>query len=150
VRRQLAARGGNASGVAIANVDARGDVHPDQFWPHVTLGNVRERPLSAIWSDPSHPVLAALRDRRRHLGGRCPECPYFPLCRGGNRVRAEMLTGDRWAPDPGCHLTDAELGLSNGAGRHERSGDEAYPEPARGRGADHVPRDCADLEIDRR
>jgi hypothetical protein len=25
------------------------------------------------------------------------------------RVRAEALTGDLWAPDPACYLTDAEI-----------------------------------------
>ena len=27
------------------------------------------------------------------------------------RVRAEAVTGDPWAPDPACYLTDEEIGL---------------------------------------
>ena len=27
------------------------------------------------------------------------------------RVRADLRFGDPWAPDPGCYLTDDEIGL---------------------------------------
>jgi radical SAM protein with 4Fe4S-binding SPASM domain len=108
----LRRRGGNSAGRAIVNVDDRGEVHPDQFWPHHSLGNVRQRPLPEIWADERHPLLRGLRQRRLHVHGRCARCPYFDLCGGGSRVRAEALTGDLWAPDPACHLTDAELHLA--------------------------------------
>ncbi|MBI4200094.1 MAG: radical SAM protein, partial [Chloroflexi bacterium] len=45
--------GGNNSGIAIGCVDEQGTVHPDQFWRHHTLGNVRERPFGDIWRDTS-------------------------------------------------------------------------------------------------
>ena len=142
IRRHLAARGGNATGVAIASVDSRGDVHPDQFWAHATLGNIRERAFGAIWRDTSDPLLAALRARRRPIGGRCSDCDYLDLCGGGNRARAEALTGDLWAPDPGCHLTDREVGIGE-IEHHGRNGDEALDAGAR-RGADDLaPRECA-------
>ena len=108
----LRQRGGNSAGRAIANVDARGEVHPDQFWPHHALGNVRARPFGEIWSDSSQPLLAHLRDRRPYVHGRCARCPFLDCCGGGSRVRAEALTGDLWASDPACHLTDDELGIA--------------------------------------
>lgn len=111
LRRRLVARGGNASGVAIAGVDVRGDVHPDQFWSRVTLGNVRARPFAALWREPADPLLALLRRRPRPVGGRCAACVWLDACQGGNRARAEALTGDTWAADPGCHLTDVEIGV---------------------------------------
>jgi radical SAM protein with 4Fe4S-binding SPASM domain len=111
LRALLRRRGGNSAGVAIANVDDRGEVHPDQFWPHHSLGNVRQRPFGEIWSDPGQPLLRRLRERRAHVHGRCARCPFFDLCGGGSRVRAEALTGDLWASDPACYLTDDELGL---------------------------------------
>ena len=40
---------GNSSGRGIACVSWDGAVHPDQFWRHLTLGNVRERDFGAIW-----------------------------------------------------------------------------------------------------
>lgn len=123
VRLLLRRRGGNSAGRTIANVDARGDVHPDQFWPHHTVGSVRARPLAEIWTDAAQPLLARLRDRRPHVHGRCARCPHWDLCAGGSRVRAEALTGDLWASDPGCHLTDDELGLppSEEGHRHARA-----------------------------
>ena len=41
MRAKLAQWGGNSSGVNIANIDNLGNVHPDTFWWHYSLGNVR-------------------------------------------------------------------------------------------------------------
>jgi len=115
----LAAWGGNQTGVGIANIDNLGNVHPDSFWWHHTLGNVRERPFSAIWEDGSDPLLAGLRRRPRPVKGRCARCRRLAWCNGNTRVRAHQLTGDPWAADPGCYLTDAEIGLAGGPGGAE-------------------------------
>jgi len=32
-------------------------------------------------------------------------------------VRAQQLTGDPWEEDPGCYLTDAEIGVAPGRSR---------------------------------
>ncbi len=37
------------------------------------------------------------------------DCAVPPMCGGGLRARAEAMTGDRWAADPACYLTDAEI-----------------------------------------
>ncbi len=111
LRAHLEAWGGNASGVAIANIDNLGNVHPDTFWWHHGLGNVKERPFSAIWRDLSDPVLAGLRRRPRAIAGRCGRCREFAICGGNTRIRALRTCGDPFAEDPGCYLTDAELGL---------------------------------------
>lgn len=107
----LRMNGGNSSGTGIGCVSWDGAVHPDQFWRHYTFGNVKQRPFSAIWSDTSEPLLGKLRDRKRHLKGRCAACRFLDVCNGNFRVRAEALTGDVWAPEPDCYLTDAEIGL---------------------------------------
>jgi heme d1 biosynthesis radical SAM protein NirJ len=112
VRAKLAQWGGNSSGVNVANIDNLGNVHPDTMWWHYTLGNVRQRPFSEIWTDTSDPVMAGLKARPRKVKGRCGECAYFDICGGNTRVRAEQLTGDPWAEDPACYLTDEEIGLS--------------------------------------
>ena len=110
VRELLLMNGGNSSGTGIGCVSWDGSVHLDQFWRHVTLWNVRERKFSEIWTDLSNPLLAKLRDRRSHVTGRCARCRYLDLCAGNFRVRAEAATGDLWAPDPACYLTDEEIG----------------------------------------
>lgn len=113
VLAQLRWNGGalNSTGVGIGCVNWEGQVHPDQFLRHVVLGSVRERPFSVIWSDASNEVLAALRSKRERLGGRCAGCRFIDACGGGLRARAEVVTGDRWAADPACYLTDAEVAL---------------------------------------
>jgi len=105
----LARNGGNRSGIAIADIDFLGNVHPDQFSWNVTLGNVREEPFSVIWSRDDHPILEALRNRREKIGGRCRTCNWFHFCNGNFRARAYGATGDFWAADPGCYLTDEEI-----------------------------------------
>jgi len=111
VWQMLAWNGGNQSGVAITSVDPVGAVHADQFsWGH-SLGNVRERPFSAIWTDLSEPRLATLRESPRPIVGRCASCRFMPICNGNLRARAESYFGDFLAPDPACYLTDAEIGL---------------------------------------
>jgi heme d1 biosynthesis radical SAM protein NirJ len=112
LRAKLVQWGGNSSGVNIANIDNLGNVHPDTMWWHYTLGNVKERPFSAIWSDLSDPIMAGLKRKPRRISGRCGACAHFDLCGGNTRVRAMRITGDPWAEDPGCYLTDAEIGLA--------------------------------------
>ena len=113
IEAKLRQWGGNASGVNIANIDNLGNVHPDTFWWHYSLGNVRDRPFSEIWSDLSDPILAGLRQRPRTLHGRCGECRYQAICGGNTRVRAHQITGDLWAEDPGCYLSDQEVGATS-------------------------------------
>jgi Fe-coproporphyrin III synthase len=103
--------GGNASGVNVANIDNLGMVHPDTFWWNHGLGNVRERPFSQIWEDRSDPLMAGLKQSPRPVKGRCAACAYLDICNGNTRTRAFQQAGDAWAEDPGCYLTDAEIGL---------------------------------------
>ncbi|MCU7816459.1 MAG: heme d1 biosynthesis radical SAM protein NirJ [Candidatus Thiodiazotropha sp. (ex Rostrolucina anterorostrata)] len=101
--------GGNASGVNIANIDNEGRVHPDTMWWDYTLGSVKERPFSEIWQDTSNPLMAGLKQTQRPLEGRCASCVHRPICGGNSRTRAWRLTGNPWAEDPGCYLTDEEI-----------------------------------------
>jgi heme d1 biosynthesis radical SAM protein NirJ len=109
LRDHLVAWGGNSSGVNVANIDNLGQVHPDTMWWHHTLGNVRDRPFSKIWPDVSDPLMAGLKASPRPVKGRCASCAYLQICNGNTRVRAQQVTGDAWAEDPGCYLTDEEI-----------------------------------------
>jgi heme d1 biosynthesis radical SAM protein NirJ len=112
LRAKLAQWGGNSSGVNVANIDNLGVVHPDTFWWHYPLGNVRERKFSDIWTDLSDPLMAGLKAVPRTIKGRCGECSYFDVCGGNTRVRALQLTNDPWQEDPACYLSDQEIGVS--------------------------------------
>ena len=111
LRARLQAWGGNASGLYVANIDNLGHVHPDTMWWHHDLGSVRERPFSQIWNDVSDPLMARLKQQPRAVGGRCGACTHLAICGGNTRVRAQQVTGDAWAEDPGCYLEDAEIGV---------------------------------------
>ncbi len=100
--------GANGSGVGIGNIDSGGRVHPDQFWQTHTLGNVREKPFSRIWTESQDDLLLGLRNRLPRLRGRCGKCQHLASCGGGFRVRAAQFHNDPWAPDPGCYLTEEE------------------------------------------
>ncbi len=109
IQAKLTQWGGNASGVNVANIDNLGNVHPDTFWWHHSLGNVLDRPFSDIWQDTSDSLMAGLKQSPRPLKGRCATCGYQALCNGNTRVRAQQIYGDPWAEDPGCYLTNAEI-----------------------------------------
>jgi len=112
ISKHLGAWGGNSSGVNIANIDNLGNVHPDTFWWHYSLGNVRQRRFSEIWRDLSDPILAGLRAHPRPVTGRCGACRHLDICNGNTRVRALKMTGDVWAEDPACYLDDHEIGIA--------------------------------------
>jgi radical SAM protein with 4Fe4S-binding SPASM domain len=99
------ARGG--PGVGIGCVDERGDVHPDQFSRHRTLGNIREMPFSEIWQTGRTEWLQQMRSEDRPMAEICQTCPDLALCGGGMRARAELASGDPWAADPSCSLAHA-------------------------------------------
>lgn len=101
-----------SSGVGIGDIDFKGDVHADQFWSHYTFGNVKKRKFSDIWMDTSDPLMAGLKDRLPMLCGRCGKCKWKDACGGALRVRADLVYGNPWAQDPGCYLTDKEIGIA--------------------------------------
>ncbi|URZ15141.1 putative heme d1 biosynthesis radical SAM protein NirJ1 [Clostridium felsineum] len=116
ILKLLKINGGNRSGIAIADIDYRGNVHPDQFTASHTLGNIKERKFKDIWTDYSNNIMKGLKDRKSLLKGRCKNCNWLSICNGNFRTRAEAVTGDFWASDPACYLTNSEIGISNNEG----------------------------------
>jgi len=105
---------GNNSGRGIGCVSWDGEVYADQFWRQYSFGNVKDRPFSKIWMDTSEPLLGKLKEKKKHVKGRCATCNWLDVCGGNFRVRAEAVSGDVWAPDPACYLTDEEIALAYG------------------------------------
>lgn len=112
--------GANSSGRGIANIDTQGDVHPDQFWQDVVLGNVKRQKFSDIWEERHQPGATHLREirsiglmlaeeRRERMTGPCGSCQWFKICGGGFRTRAAFANGDLWGSDPGCYLHEDEI-----------------------------------------
>jgi len=112
--------GTNSSGTGLANIDTQGNVHPDQFWQNVMLGNVKRMAFSDIW-EGKNPAAAEELAEIRSIGalsraqaqarihGRCGTCRWFSICGGGFRTRAATTTGHVWGSDPGCYLSDDEI-----------------------------------------
>ncbi len=100
---------GNSSGSGIGCVSWDGEVHADQFWRNISFGNVRERPFSEIWMDTSNELMLRLKNKKRYVKGRCAVCRWLDICGGNFRARAESVTGDIWASDPACYLTEKEI-----------------------------------------
>ncbi len=121
-RRLLSWNGGgaNSSGRGIANIDTQGNVHPDQFWQDITLGNVKFQPFSQIWDGQNAASADTLGDirsigtltqeqRQARMVGPCANCRWFKICGGGFRTRAAYGNGGTlWGSDPGCYLNDQE------------------------------------------
>jgi heme d1 biosynthesis radical SAM protein NirJ len=108
LRAHLEAWGGNSSGLGVANIDPQGKVHPDTYWSDYTVGSVKTAPFSALWTGDDA-MLATLRQRPRPLKGRCGDCAYQSVCGGNTRIRALQVSGDPWAEDPACYMTNAEI-----------------------------------------
>jgi len=100
---------GNNSGRGIGCVSWDGEVYADQFWREISFGNVTKRPFSDIWLDTSNELMAKLKDKKSYVTGRCANCRWLDVCGGNFRARAETVTGDIWASDPACYLTDEEI-----------------------------------------
>ena len=108
VMKLLQMNGGNSTGNGIGCVSWDGTVYPDQFLRHHPLGNVREKPFSEIWTDPSNGFLMALKHKQEHVTGKCVDCRFLDVCGGNFRARGE--TADTfWGVDPACYLTDQEI-----------------------------------------
>ncbi len=110
LRAHLEAWGGNSAGLGVANIDPQGKVHPDTYWSDYTVGSVKQAPFSTLWTGDD-PMLATLRQRPRPLKGRCGACTFRAVCGGNTRIRALQVTGDPWAEDPACYLSNAEIGV---------------------------------------
>ncbi|PYG33355.1 heme d1 biosynthesis radical SAM protein NirJ [Pelagimonas varians] len=115
VQSHLEAWGGNSSGLGVANIDPLGRVHPDTYWSDYTIGNVKSTPFTQLWTGDD-PMLATLRQRPRPLKGRCGECAFKQVCGGNTRIRALQVTGDPWAEDPACYMSNQEVGIAEGFG----------------------------------
>ncbi|MDA3918251.1 MAG: 12,18-didecarboxysiroheme deacetylase [Deltaproteobacteria bacterium] len=100
---------GNSSGRGIGCISWDGEVHPDQFWREKSLGNIKQRPFSKIWTDVDNEFLMKLKEKKKYVKGRCAGCRWLDICGGNFRARAESVANDPWDSDPACYLTDEEI-----------------------------------------
>lgn len=111
-RKLLLANGGNRIGEKICCVSWDGSVYADQFWRSYSLGNVTQKTLKQIWTNPDEPVLQKLRNKSKFADPRCLKCRWFDLCKGNYRFLGPDPAEKNWLLEPACYLTDAEIGPS--------------------------------------
>ncbi len=107
MKRRLLSWGGNSAARKLLNIDSKGNVKPDPFFPY-TIGNIFQEDFSDIWQAKSD-LLVRLREHPRRLGGRCAECQFLEVCNGGSRSRAWAIYDDLWAEDPSCYLSEQKI-----------------------------------------
>ena len=100
---------GNNSGRGIGCISWDGEVYPDQFWREKSLGNIKDMPFSKIWTNVDNEFLMKLKEKKKHVKGRCADCRWLDICGGNFRARAESVANDPWDSDPACYLTDEEI-----------------------------------------
>ncbi len=93
--------GGNQAGVRIFDIDYRGFVKPDTYFPY-KIGNIYEKNFYEIVS--SNGIMTKLRQYPRPIKGKCSTCRYIDICNGNSRSRAYAVYGDLFAEDPDCYL----------------------------------------------
>ncbi len=104
---------GNSSGRGIGCISWDGEVHPDQFWREKSLGNIKDMPFSKIWTNEDNDFLMKMKEKKKHVKGRCATCKWLDICGGNFRARAESVANDPWDSDPACYLSDEEIKKEN-------------------------------------
>ena len=108
MRERLISWGGNSAGRKLLNIDAKGNVKPDPFFPFI-IGNIFNQEFSNIWRDNPIEMLEKLRVHPRILEGRCKSCRYLDICNGGSRSRAYAIYNNIWAEEPSCYLSEEKI-----------------------------------------
>lgn len=93
--------GGNQAGVRIFDIDYRGNVKPDTYFPY-KIGNIHKKDFYQIVN--SNGIMTKLRQHPRPVKGKCKKCDYINICNGNSRSRAYAVYGDYFAEDPECYL----------------------------------------------
>jgi len=108
---------GCQAGRFVMGIESDGAVKgcPSLQTAHYTGGNLKDRPLAAIWRDA--PELAFTRARGvDELWGFCRSCDFAAVCLGGCSFTAQAITGRR-GNNPYCHYRARTLAKQ---GRRER------------------------------
>lgn len=82
-------------------VSETGDAIPCSYNDAYKIGNVKDKPLSQIWTDMQNSEFFTKVKDKRNLKGKCGLCEYQELC-GGCRSAALYYTGDIFGSDPRC------------------------------------------------
>ena len=105
--KRLREWGGNSAGKRLGNINSIAEVKPDPFFPFI-IGDMNIKNFDEIWLDDKNDILDKLRATPRKISGKCKDCKVIDICNGGSRSRAYAISGDLWAEDPSCYLSDEQ------------------------------------------
>lgn len=89
------------AGMRVIGIESDGTIKGCLSMPESFVeGNIRKTSLSEIWHNPEG-FAYNRKFRRQSAEGKCFECHYLPLCRGGCAVTSVSSTGHR-ADNPYC------------------------------------------------
>ena len=83
------------------SIAENGDAIPCSFNDVYRFGNVKDKPLKAIWDDLQTSEFFAKVRNKKNIKGKCGVCEYRVIC-GGCRTAALFFTGDILEADPRC------------------------------------------------
>ena len=81
--------------------------YPDQFWRHHSLGNVREKPFSSIWSDEKSTV--GIASKPQNTFKRTLRALLWKEICNGNFGHEQNRFMEICKEDPVCYLTEDEI-----------------------------------------
>ena len=88
-------------------------LRPDSFAAYSAMSALRNNASAVAPScgASATPMLARKAEQARSLDELARNALFNAYFGGNTRVRAQQTTGDAWAEDPGCYLSDEEIGL---------------------------------------
>lgn len=101
---------GCSGGISYIQITPNGDVYPccllrdEEFF----AGNLTKQSLGEIWNSPA---MSFLRENYYNIMGKCTQCHYAHVCRGGCKALSHKMYDDFRMPDPRC-LYDPESNLT--------------------------------------
>jgi radical SAM protein with 4Fe4S-binding SPASM domain len=83
-------------GRTVCSIKANGDVSPCSYFPHLVVGNLKEKSLQELWNSD-----AMLEFAGEFNGNR--DCPHFRFCQGGCKAARFYILRDKGC-DPYCWI----------------------------------------------
>jgi len=83
------------------SIEADGTVLPCPYWKR-SLGNIKTESFKRIWKKWKNSKLCKDLLNSSKLKGKCLNCKYKDMCKGGCRALSGYLKKDMYLPDPLC------------------------------------------------
>lgn len=96
---------GCPAGHTLISIAPNGDMYPcaaltnDKY----KIGNILTDNLEKVWNESK--ILRDLRGIKKHVEGKCKNCPKLDVCRAGCRGISDSLSGKQYISDANCKIS---------------------------------------------